>query len=93
MQTKINKVEVLQFVQDNDEFLITYYAKKHNEIITRRGTWRKPIEPNKNIEGKVIESNGNDVFIYWDLDATPNKNGNKWRHATNPSVERINNGA
>ena len=65
MQTKINKVEVLQFVQDNDEFLITYYAKKHNEIITRRGTWRKPIEPNKN--------------------------GNKWRHATNPSVERINN--
>ena len=34
--------EILQFVQDNDEFLITYYAKKHEEIITRRGTWTKP---------------------------------------------------
>jgi len=25
-----------------------------------------------------------DIFIYWDLNAEPNKNGNKWRHATNP---------
>ena len=41
--------EILQFVEDHDTFLITYYAKKHNEIITRRGTWRKPIEPNKNV--------------------------------------------
>ena len=28
MQTK----EILQFVQDHDTFLITYYAKKHDEI-------------------------------------------------------------
>ena len=79
MQTK----EIIQFVEDNDTFLITYYAKKHEEIITRRGTWTKP---NTDIKGKHFNTQGNDVFIYWDLDATPNQNGNKWRNATNPSV-------
>ena len=79
MQTK----EIIQFVKDNDTFLITYYAKKHEEIITRRGTWTKP---NTDIKGKHFNTQGNDVFIYWDLDATPNQNGNKWRNATNPSV-------
>ena len=79
MQTK----EIIQFVQDHDEFIITYYAKKYGEIITRRGTWTKP---NTNTQGKHVVMNGNDVFIYWDLDATPNQNGNKWRNATNPSV-------
>ena len=79
MQTK----EIIQFVQDNDTFLITYYAKKHGEIITRRGTWTKP---DTDIKGKHFNTQGNDVFIYWDLDATPNQNGNKWRNATNPSV-------
>ena len=78
MQTK----EILQFVEDNDTFLITYYARKHDEIITRRGTWYKPVEPNKNVEGKVIQSNGNDVFIYWDLDA---ETQNPYRTATNPT--------
>ena len=68
--------EVIQFVQDNDTFLISYYAKKHGEIITRRGTWTKP----------NTDTQGHDVFVYWDLDATPNQNGNKWRNATNPSV-------
>ena len=29
--------------------------------------------------------NGNDVFFYWDLNAKPNKNGNQWRQATNPT--------
>jgi len=76
-------IEILQFVEDNDTFLITYYAKKHGEIITRRGTWTKP---NTDTKGKHQVMNGNDVFIYWDLDATPNQNGNKWRNATNPSV-------
>ena len=77
-------IEILQFVEDNDTFLITYYAKKHGEIITRRGTWTKP---NTDIKGKHFNTqDGNDVFIYWDLDATPNQNGNKWRNATNPSV-------
>ena len=37
-------------------FYVTYYAKKHQAIITS--------------------------FIYWDLDAEPNKNGNQWRQAT-----------
>jgi hypothetical protein len=79
MQTK----EIIQLVEDNDTFLITYYAKKHNAIITRRGTWTKP---NTDTQGKHFETKGNDVFIYWDLDAQPNQNGNKWRNATNPSV-------
>ena len=79
MQTK----EIIQFVEDNDTFLISYYAKKHSAIITRRGTWTKP---NTDIKGKHFNTQGNDVFIYWDLDATPNQNGNKWRNATNPSV-------
>ena len=79
MQTK----EIIQFVEDNDTFLISYYAKKHNAIITRRGTWTKP---DTDTQGKHFVSKGNDVFIYWDLDAQPNQNGNKWRNATNPSV-------
>jgi len=79
MQTK----EIIQFVEDNDTFLISYYAKKHSAIITRRGTWTKP---DTDIKGKHFNTQGNDVFIYWDLDATPNQNGNKWRNATNPSV-------
>ena len=80
MQTE----EILQFVEDHDTFLITYYAKKHSKIITRRGTWTKP---NTDTKGKYFETkDGNDIFIYWDLDATPNQNGNRWRNATNPSV-------
>ena len=64
-------IEVLQFVEDHDEFLITYYAKKYGEIITRRGTWTKP---NTDTKGKHYVSNeGNRFFIYWDLDAKPNK--------------------
>ena len=78
MQTK----EIITALQDNDTFLITYYAKKYQAIITRRGTWTKP---NTNTQGKHFVSNGNDVFVYWDLDAEPNKNGNQWRMATNPT--------
>ena len=77
-------VDIIQFVEDHDEFLITYYAKKYGEIITRRGTWTKP---NTDTQGKQFETkDGNDIFIYWDLDAQPNQNGNKWRNATNPRV-------
>ena len=76
--------EILQFVEDHDTFLITYYAKKYGKIITRRGTWTKP---NTDTQGKHFVSNdGNDIYIYWDLDAQPNQNGNRWRNATNPSV-------
>ena len=79
--------EVLQFVQDNDTFLITYYAKKHKKIITRKGTWTKP---NSDMQGKVLEFGQDNVFVYWDLDAEPNENGNRWRKATNPlRAERI----
>ena len=78
MQTK----EIISALQDNDTFLITYYAKKYQAIITRRGTWTKP---NTDIKGKHFVSNGNDVFVYWDMDAEPNKNGNQWLMATNPT--------
>ena len=73
--------EVLQFVQDHDTFLITYYAKKHKKIITRKGTWTKP---NTDTQGKVLEFGQDNVFVYWDLDAEPNENGSQWRMATNP---------
>ena len=78
---------ILNSVQDNDTFLITYYAKKYQAIISRRGTWTKP---NTETKGKhFVSKDGNDCFIYWDLDAEPNENGNQWRQATNPtSVKR-----
>ena len=74
--------EIIQFVQDHDEFLITYYAKKYGKIITRRGTWTKP---NTDTKGKHISINGDECFFYWDINAEPNKNGNQWRRATNPT--------
>ena len=61
---------ILQIIQDNDTFLITYYAKKHSKIITRRGTWTKP---DTDTQGKHFVSKGDDIFVYWDLEATPNK--------------------
>ena len=79
--------EILHFVQDNDTFLITYYAKKYSKIITRKGTWTKP---NTDTQGKVLEFVQDNVFVYWDLDATPNEQGNRWRKATNQlRAERI----
>ena len=78
--------EILQFVQDNDEFLITYYAKKYGKIITRRGTWTKP---NTDTKGRYIAINGDDCFFYWDINAAPNKNGNQGRRATNPTSVKI----
>ena len=70
-----------QHYKTTTRFLITYYAKKYQAIITRRGTWTKP---NTNTQGKhFVSKDGNDVFVYWDLDATPNQNGN----ATNGNSE------
>jgi|TARA_Y100001951_G_C11217429_1_gene226657 restriction endonuclease S subunit len=61
-------------------FYVTYYANKHKAIITRKGQWNKP---DTDTVGKYFVSNaGYPCFIYWDLDATPNKNGNQWRQAT-----------
>jgi len=43
------------------------------------------------VVARILVSNNNDeCFIYWDLDAVPNENGNRWRQAKNPlRVERI----
>ncbi len=77
---------ILQIIQDNDTFLISYYAKKYGKIITRRGTWTKP---NTDTKGKYIVINDDHCFFYWDLNAEPNKNGNKWRRATNPTSVKV----
>ena len=77
---KVEKAK--QLLNEYPQFIISYYAKKHGKIINRQGTWTKP---NTDTQGKhFVTKDGNDIFIYWDLDATPNQNGNKWRHATNP---------
>ena len=79
--------EQILAMKDEDIFFITYYAKKYEAIITRKAKWNKP---NTDTKGKHIVINGDDCFFYWDLDATPNKNGNQWRRATNPTrIERI----
>ena len=78
MDKKTIKEQLEQFT-NTDTFWISYYAKKHNKIINRQGTWTKP---NTDTQGKhFVSKDGNDIFIYWDLNAEPNKNGNKWRHA------------
>ena len=79
---KMKAEDVIAQMTSGDTFYITYYAKKHQAIITRKGTWTKP---NTDTQGKhFVSKDGNDIFIYWDLNAEPNKNGNRWRHATNP---------
>ena len=63
-------------------FVVTYYAKKHNKVITRNGSWFKP---NTSTVGKAfISKNGVVCFIYWDNDAAPDEKGNQWRMAKNP---------
>ena len=74
------KEQILK-MKDEDMFLITYYAKKYREIITRKGkidhktkTWTTP--------------KGNLCFCYHDLDA---ETENPYRTATNPTrIEVIN---
>ena len=77
---KAEKVE--QLLNEYPQFVISYYAKKHGKIINGQGTWTKP---NTDTQGKhFVSKEGKDIFIYWDLNAEPNDNGNKWRQATNP---------
>tara|TARA_Y100001951_G_scaffold45503_1_gene35889 strand:- start:187 stop:441 length:255 start_codon:yes stop_codon:yes gene_type:complete len=83
---KLDPNAVIKQMTSGDTFYITYYAKKHEAIITRKGTWTKP---NTDTKGKHFVSKGNDIFVYWDLEATPNDNGNQWRKATNPMRVRI----
>ena len=80
--------KVKQLLKEYNTFVISYYAKKHGKIIDRQGTWTKP---NTDTPGKhFVSKEGNDIFVYWDLDAEPNENGNRWRKATNPlRAERI----
>ena len=74
------KAQILA-MKDEDIFLITYYAKKYREIITRKGkidhktkTWTTP--------------KGSYCFCYYDLDA---ETENPYRTATNPlKIERVN---
>ena len=66
-----------------ENFVITYYAKKHGKIITRNGQWTKPDD--FMTTGKAfISKNGVVCFIYWDCDAEPDEKGNQWRMAINP---------
>ena len=77
----MSKTILEQLIEANN-FWIHYRAKKHNnEVIKRFGTWTKP---DTNIKGKHFISKGKNVFVYWDHNAEPNKNGNKWRMATDP---------
>jgi len=77
----MNKTILEQLIEANN-FWISYRAKKHNnKVIKRFGTWTKP---DTDIKGKHFISKGKNVFVYWDHNAEPNKNGNKWRMATDP---------
>ena len=52
------------------KFYITYFAKKHQKIITRTASAEKP----NGVLGKILtDKNGNDRFIYWDFDAENKK--------------------
>ena len=77
---KVGKAK--QLLKEYNTFVISYYAKKHGKIINRQGTWTKP---NTDTQGKhFVSKEGKDIFVYWDLNAQANDNGNKWRQATNP---------
>ena len=70
-------------LKNDDLFLITYYAKKHREIITRKGK----VDDTSKIRGTWYTPKGNYCFCYHDLDA---ETLNPYRTATNPiKLERI----
>ena len=71
MQTK----EIITALQDNDTFLITYYAKKYREIITRKGKFDNKCRDWTTPKGSYC-------FCYYDLDA---ETMNPYRTATNPT--------
>ena len=61
-------------IQLPQNFIITYFADKHDKFITRRGQFTKPETDKK---GRYfISKDGKPCFIYWDLDA------DGWRMAT-----------
>ena len=54
---------------------IQYYANKHKGFIRRRMKWNDKCK-------EWISNSGVKLLTYFDLDAEPNKNGNRWRMAT-----------
>ena len=56
-------------------FYITYFAKKHKKIITRKGQFDKP-DGTPSEKGSYVSKKGEPVLNYWDLDA------DGWRNAT-----------
>ena len=56
-------------------FYITYFAKKHKKIITRKGQFDKP-DGTPSTKGAYLSKKGEPVLNYWDLDE------NGWRNAT-----------
>jgi len=91
MKNKQEIVNQLESLKPNETFIIRYYATKHKKIIERLGSWFKP---NTDTKGKNFTTKDNrEVFVYWDLKAEPNENGNQWRKAINPlkvMVEKAN---
>ena len=64
-------------------FYITYYAKKHKAIITRRGRYDKP-DGTPSLKGSYVDKSGQPVLNYWDLDA------DGWRNATGQMTIKTN---
>ena len=56
--------------------------KRNGQAISSHGAYPIVDTPGKHF----VSKDRNYIFIYCDLDATPNQNGTKWRNATNPSV-------
>ena len=75
---KLDSSEKMDLIPET--FYITYYAKKHSKIITRKDL---KFKPNTDTQGKYfVSKDETPCFIYWDCNAPPNENGNQWRQAT-----------
>ena len=75
---KLDSNEKMDLIPET--FYITYYAKKHSKIITRKGL---KFKPNTETQGKYfVSKDETPCFIYWDCNAPPNENGNQWLQAT-----------
>ena len=75
---KLDSNEKMDLIPET--FYITYYAKKHSKVITRKGL---KFKPNTDTQGKYfVSKDETPCFIYWDCNAPPNENGNQWRQAT-----------
>ena len=54
-------IELAEKLKRLKDFKITYFAKKHGELITRKGVWQDD-------KCKLEMRNGGLSFTYWDLD-------------------------